>query len=65
MPPTADDYRCKALELCARADEQRDPALRVEYENLAFLYMELADKVESTSVPQQVGERGTASGRPR
>jgi hypothetical protein len=42
----ADEYRRKALELCARANEQRDPALRVEYENLAFLYMELAEQVE-------------------
>jgi hypothetical protein len=47
MPkPAVDEYRRKALELCARANEQRDPRLRVEYENLAFLYMELAETVE-------------------
>jgi len=42
----AEEYRRKALELCVRANEQRDPALRVEYENLAFLYMELAERVD-------------------
>ncbi len=62
MPKSGDEYRRKALELCTRANEQRDPALRVEYENLAFLYMKLADKVESTSVGR---EHGTASARPR
>lgn len=56
MPkPAADEYRRKALELCARANQQTDPALRVEYENLAFLYMDLAEKIE----------RGTASAASR
>ena len=43
--PAAEQYRRKALELCACANAQKDPALRVEYENLAFLYMELAGRV--------------------
>jgi len=47
MPgPAAEEYRRKALELCARANHQKDPALRVEYENLAFLYMELAERMD-------------------
>ena len=53
--PALDEYRRKALELCARANEQRDPQLRVEYENLAFLYIELAETIE----------RGTGSGSAR
>ncbi len=61
MPRSGDEYRCKALELCARANEQTDPTLRVEYENLAFLYMELADKVDGMGP----AGNGTASGSPR
>lgn len=44
--PAVDEYRRKALELCARANQQSDYSLRVEYETLAFLYMELAEKAE-------------------
>jgi hypothetical protein len=40
----ANEYRQKAVELCAKAKQQSDLAIRVEYENLAFHYMDLAEE---------------------
>ncbi len=42
----AETYRQKALELCARAQEQTEIVLRAEYESLAFLYLDLAEQVD-------------------
>ena len=40
-----DEYRQKALELCAKSRQQSELAIRVEYENLVFHYMDLAEEV--------------------
>ena len=46
MQHLGETYRTKALELCARANKQSDFYIQAEYESLAFLYMELADRVD-------------------
>jgi len=47
MAELSEVCRQKAQELCGRAKQQSDFRLRVEYENLAFLYMKLADHASS------------------
>jgi hypothetical protein len=46
MRDLAKECRQKAVELCAKAKQQSDFAIRVEYENLAFHYMDLAEEAE-------------------
>jgi hypothetical protein len=46
MRKLADEYRQKAVELCATSKQQGDFGFRVEYENLAFHYMDLAEEAE-------------------
>lgn len=46
MRSRAEEYRQKAVELCSKAKQQSDFAVRVEYESLAFHYMDLADQIE-------------------
>ena len=53
MGKRADEYRQKAVDLCAKAKQQADFALRVEYENLAFHYMDLAEEVEKLGLDGQ------------
>ena len=52
MGKRADEYRQKAVALCAIAKRQADFAVRVEYEHLAFHCMDLAEEVE------KLGTRG-------
>lgn len=44
--PSQEEYRRKAAELCSRANQQINLELKVEYENLAFAYMRLAELAE-------------------
>jgi hypothetical protein len=46
MEQLGDECRRKAIELCAKAREQSDSAVRLEYENLAFHYMTLAEQIQ-------------------
>jgi len=39
-------YRGKALELLARAEVERDPQLRTEFETLAAAFLRLAEQAE-------------------
>jgi hypothetical protein len=41
-----DRYRAKALELLARAEVERDPQLRTEFETLAAAFLRLAEQAE-------------------
>lgn len=57
-PPSADSYRQRALKLCAIANETSDPFIRAELENLAFAYMQLADKAEQPAAPPRDSRDG-------
>jgi hypothetical protein len=46
----SDEFRDKAFKLCQCANGLQDLESKVEYESLAFVYMCLADQVESESV---------------
>lgn len=46
MRQLAGECRRQAVNLCDRAQQQTDRAHRLFLEELAFLYMELADQVE-------------------
>lgn len=50
MRDVANEYRQKAVELCAKAKQQSDLAIKVEYENLAFHYMDLAEEAEKLAL---------------
>jgi hypothetical protein len=41
-----DGYRAKALELHARAEVERSPLLKTEFESLAAAYLRLAEQAE-------------------
>ena len=44
---SSDEFRDKAFSLCQCANRIQDLDSKVEYESLAFVYMCLADQVES------------------
>jgi hypothetical protein len=45
-----DEYRLKAAELCAKAEQEKNPESRAELENLAFAYLRLAAQAERNSL---------------
>jgi hypothetical protein len=47
--PAGDHYRARAAELSAKAQAETAPAIRVEYENLAFAYLRLAEQADRNS----------------
>ncbi len=44
-----DSYRIRAAELRAHANNERDPALRAEFETLASGFLRLAEQAERNS----------------
>ena len=48
--PAGDEYRLKAVELCARANKEPKPDLRNEFQGLAFAYMNLADLADKNAL---------------
>jgi hypothetical protein len=47
---SGDDYRAKAAKLHARAQyEEKDPAIRAEFENLARSFLRLAEQADRNS----------------
>jgi|SRR3974377_334453 len=47
---SGDEYRCKALELCVRANEERKLEVRREFESLAMACMRLAEMAERNTL---------------
>ena len=46
---SADNYRILAVKMRAHAQRERQPALRVEWEQLALCYIRLAEQAERNS----------------
>ena len=47
---SGDEYRCKALELCERANEEQELEVRREFESVATAYMRLAEMADRNTL---------------